>query len=321
MVPEVTDRRLLERDVQAGEESAFAALVARHGPRVLGICRRILANEQDAEDIFQAAFVVLARKAVLLDWEESIQTWLNAVAARLAYKARAAASRQRRRRLVPDDLPELPDPHPGPAAESARCEILHLLWAELGHLPEKYRAPVVLCYLEGKSNAEAARQLGWPAGSMSRRLARARTLLRHRLTSGLALAVALLLVAAAWNILGRRPAETSMDRPAVRQQMARLATPTSDGAEADLRRLAAGQELASPAALVHLADTAAEVAGQVRSHRPVGDRLRWRTYADEMQSSATAPASALRRPDREASRHAACRLQATCQHCHAAFGP
>src|SRR5262249_41584269 len=183
-----TDRELLERFAATGEEVAFAALVQRHGPAVLGVCRRVLGNEADAEDVFQATFLILARKAGVVPWQESVRHWLRDVARRLALQARCPPQRRR----TAGEVPEQCDPHGDPLAEVARRELRLVLDEELGQLPEKYRAPVVLCYLEGKTNEQAAGELGWPAGSMSRRLARARALLRDRLSRrGLALVVAL----------------------------------------------------------------------------------------------------------------------------------
>src|SRR5262245_30272559 len=189
-----TDAELLERFVSRREEAAFAALVQRHGAVVLGVCRRELACEQDAEDVFQATFLALARQAAVVPWQDSVGHWLQAVAHRLSLRARYSADRLRWRDLGRGlaDYPEPQDPHPDPLAEAARRELKLVLDEELRRLPEVYRAPVVLCYLQGKTNEQAACELGWPAGSMSRRLARARALLRDRLSRrGLALVVAL----------------------------------------------------------------------------------------------------------------------------------
>jgi RNA polymerase sigma factor (sigma-70 family) len=174
---ELTDRQLLACFAARHEGAAFAALVRRHGPMVHGVCRRLLRQEQDAEDAFQATFLVLARKASGLGWHESVAGWLYQVASRISLKARAQAARRRllERQARPMPLHDETDP-------MARRELQELLDEELRRLPEKYRAPVVLCYLEGKSHAEAARQLGWPTGTVKGRLARARQRLRSRLT-------------------------------------------------------------------------------------------------------------------------------------------
>jgi RNA polymerase sigma factor (sigma-70 family) len=171
-----TDRLLLERFVRQQDGSAFAALVQRHGPMVLGVCRRVLGHAQDAEDAFQATFLVLVRRASSLREPALLGNWLYGVACRTARKARAQAVRRQQleRQATPMAAEE-------PNADDKGRQLRSLLDAELQTLPEKYRAPLVLCYLEGLTNEEAARRLGWPPGSMSYRLARGRELLRERL--------------------------------------------------------------------------------------------------------------------------------------------
>ncbi len=235
-----TDRQLLERFVAQRDEAAFALLVQRHGPRVLRICRRVLHDEHAAEDMFQATFLVLAQKAAEVAWHESIGGWLGAAAYRLARHAHGAA--QRRREQLAAQLPEACHPHKDPEAELARRELRRVVADELQRLPEKYRVPVVLCYLEGKTNEEAARQLGWPTGSMSRRLARARTLLREYLTRR-GLAILLVLAAAA---LATRMGWDSFhaSRPTTVAEVMRPfqpATAGGQGLESVLERLAAGE--------------------------------------------------------------------------------
>lgn len=173
---DVGDGALLERFTRQQDEAAFAALVERHGPMVRGVCRRILGDDHDADDAFQVAFLVLASKASSIRRQQSIGPWLYQVAYHVAVKARAARSRQREqeRQTMFNPRPDLPD-------DDGWRELGPALDEELGRLPAKYRAPLVLCYLEGKTNEQAARELGWPAGSMSRRLARGRELLRNRL--------------------------------------------------------------------------------------------------------------------------------------------
>src|SRR5579883_907376 len=205
----VSDAILLERFVHGREEAAFGALVQRHGPLVEQICRRILRNDHDVDDVFQATFLLLARKANVLPWRDSVGGWLGAVARRLALHARSGAARQWGRETPISGLgccasevggrglAERYHPQIDPSLEVERRDLRRVLDAELRRLPEKYRAPVVLCDLEGRTHHEAARQLGWPAGSMSRRLDRARRLLRQRLLHrGLALAVIGLIAAA-----------------------------------------------------------------------------------------------------------------------------
>lgn len=172
----LSDRQLLGRFAQQRDEDAFATLVERHGPMVLAVCRRVLGNDHAAEDAFQATFVVLARKAASPGWQNSVGSWLYEVAFRCAAKARVSAARRRHHEgQAPDMNP------PDPSADVDRRELRSVLDEELTRLPEKYRAPVVLCYLEGKTNEEAARLLGWPLGTVYGRLTRARDLLRGRL--------------------------------------------------------------------------------------------------------------------------------------------
>jgi RNA polymerase sigma factor (sigma-70 family) len=172
----LSDEQLLEWFVRRREEAAFSALVRRHGPMVLGVCRRVLRHSHDAEDAFQATFLVLAEKAHRLRRPELLANWLYGVAYRTALHARQrAARRSERERETAAMFPPTSDP------EIESRELRRILDEELHRLPEKYRAPLVLCYLEGKTNEEAARLLGWPAGSMSHRLARGRELLRERL--------------------------------------------------------------------------------------------------------------------------------------------
>jgi RNA polymerase sigma factor (sigma-70 family) len=173
---EATDRHLLLRFVRDRDEAAFAVLVKRYGPMVLGVCRRILTQVEEAEDAFQATFLVLLRKASSIGRPELLGNWLYGVAYRIARKARA--QRARRAQL---ERPTPPMTTSDPQLDAAWRELHAALDEELQRLPVKYRAPLILCYLEGLSNKEAARRLGWPTGSISYRLARGRELLRGRL--------------------------------------------------------------------------------------------------------------------------------------------
>ncbi len=175
-VTEATDSHLLWCYITRGEEAAFEALLHRHAALVWGVCRRLLGDEHDAEDAFQAAFLVLVRKAGSLRTRESLANWLHAVAYRVALKARVTAMR---RRLY--EAQAQPPASSDPLAVVEGRDLRLVLDEELDRLPEKYRAPLVLCYLEGKTYAEAARQLGWKDGTVCSRLARARELLRCRL--------------------------------------------------------------------------------------------------------------------------------------------
>jgi RNA polymerase sigma factor (sigma-70 family) len=170
-----TDGQLLERYVARQDEEAFTSLVERHGRMVLNVCRRVLPEAHDAEDAFQATFLVLVRRAAALDGRGSIAHWLHTVAYHISIRARADAARRRvQERQVADMPAEV-------CEDAAWPEIRPLLDQELARLPDKYRAPLVLCYLEGMTNEQAARELGWPIGSMAKRLARGRELLRTRL--------------------------------------------------------------------------------------------------------------------------------------------
>jgi RNA polymerase sigma factor (sigma-70 family) len=184
-----TDEQLLTFYIEQQEEAAFAALVRRHGPMVWNVCRRVISNKHDAEDAFQATFLVLVRKAAGIAPREMVGNWLYGVAYRTALKARATAARRWARERQLQEIPETATvPH-----ESAH-DLRHLLDQELNRLPHLYRVPIVLCDLEGKTRNEAAAQLGCPAGTLAARHARARTMLAKRLArhgfsvSGVALA-------------------------------------------------------------------------------------------------------------------------------------
>jgi len=172
----LSDRQLLDRFVRAGDQAAFGVLVQRHGPLVLGVCRRVLGHAEDAEDAFQATFLVLARRAGHLAWQESIGSWLHEVAFRTARKARAGLGRHRahERRAA-----SMPRPEPTPPDDLA--DVGELLDEEVRALPEKFRGPVVLCCLEGLSRDEAAARLGLTGGAVKDRLERGREMLRQRL--------------------------------------------------------------------------------------------------------------------------------------------
>ncbi|HXG08981.1 MAG TPA: RNA polymerase sigma factor [Gemmataceae bacterium] len=171
------DLRLLERFVNQRDEAAFEALLRRHGPMVLGICRRLLPDPDDAEDAFQATFLVLLKKARSLARRELLANWLYGVAYRTALQARGRAARRRARQRPLPAEPEAESPE-----DPAGRDLRRLLDDEVSRLPWKYRVLVVACYLQGKTLEEAARSLGWPVGTVSGRLARARDLLRRRLT-------------------------------------------------------------------------------------------------------------------------------------------
>jgi RNA polymerase sigma factor (sigma-70 family) len=170
-----TDGQLLERFATHREEAAFDVLIQRHGPMVWGVCGRVLSDPNDIDDAFQATFLVLVRKAQSIAKWESVGSWLHGVAHRVALRARMQA-RQRwaRERQGASTMPHT-------VHDSHWPEVRGILDEELLRLPEKYRAPLVLCYLEGKTNDEAADLLGWTRGTIAGRLNRARALLRDRL--------------------------------------------------------------------------------------------------------------------------------------------
>src|SRR5260370_11266732 len=174
---QLSDRELLRRFVDAHDETAFATLMHRHGPMVLSACQRVLHRTQDAEDACQATFLVLARKAASQRWQESVANWLYGVARRLALKARSAAAR---RHVIEHGKP--PRPPVDPLADITARELQTALDEELIRLPEKYRAPILLCCLEGHARDEAAQQLGWPLPILKSRLEQAREMLGRRLT-------------------------------------------------------------------------------------------------------------------------------------------
>jgi RNA polymerase sigma factor (sigma-70 family) len=204
----VTDAQLLQRFVNSRDETAFELLVWRHGPMALGVCRRILHNPHDAEDAFQATLLALACKARSIGKGGSVGSWLYKVAYRVALRVRAQSLRRVRHEKQVAELPAVADPR---ATDPAWRELGPVLDEELNRLPEKYRAAVVLCYLEGLTNEEAARQLRWPPGTIKTRLARARELLSSRLTHrGLVLGAGLVTTASVSVAMPLRAAMVSV---------------------------------------------------------------------------------------------------------------
>jgi RNA polymerase sigma factor (sigma-70 family) len=184
--------QLLDRFVARRDDAAFEALVARHGPMVLAVCRSLLRDPNDVDDAFQAVFLVLVKRAGSVRHRDLLGPWLHGVARRVALRARTEAARRRDRttagvepsRPFDDDLD--------------RQDMRASIHAEIDRLPASYRAAIVLCYFEGRTHEEAARELGWPVGTVRGRLARARDLLRGRLARrGIGLAPAALLSALA----------------------------------------------------------------------------------------------------------------------------
>jgi RNA polymerase sigma factor (sigma-70 family) len=175
-VSALSEGDLLERFVAKADEAAFEALVSRHGPMVLGVCRRILRDEHEVEDAFQATFLVLVRRAGSVRDRGLLSHWLFGVAHRVAVRAKANAARRHRHEQTGIAV----DPagnHKPPLDDLAA-----ILDEELSRLPESLRAPMVSCYLEGLTHDEAALRLGWPVGTLRSRMSRARALLQRRLT-------------------------------------------------------------------------------------------------------------------------------------------
>jgi RNA polymerase sigma factor (sigma-70 family) len=173
-----TDGQLLASFIDQKDEAAFEALVRRHGPMVFGVCRRVVRNYHDAEDAFQATFLVLARKASSVRPRERLANWLHGVALRVAMKAKTRTAKRERREKQGTEMPE-----PEAAQQDQWRDLQLLLDQELNGLPENYRLPILLCDLEGKTIKEATQQLGWPQGTLAGRLARGRKLLAKRLAN------------------------------------------------------------------------------------------------------------------------------------------
>src|SRR6266571_1654903 len=172
----LSDGQLLTDYVSRRDEAALAALVQRHGPMVWGVCRRVLGNYHDAEDAFQATFLVLVRRASSIAAPELLANWLYGVAHQTALKARATVAKRKVRERQVTDMPE-----PVIIEQDLWNGLQPLLDQELSRLPDIYRIVLVLSDLEGKTRKEAARHLGLPEGTVGSRLARARVMLAKRL--------------------------------------------------------------------------------------------------------------------------------------------
>jgi RNA polymerase sigma factor (sigma-70 family) len=190
-----TDGQLLASFIDHKDEAAFEALVRRHGSMVFGVCRRIVGNHHDAEDAFQATFLVLARKASSVRPRERVANWLHGVALHTAMKAKAMKAKRRGRELQATAMPE-----PEAAPQDPWRDLQPLVDQELNGLPENYRLPILLCDLEGKTIKQATQQLGWPQGTLAGRLARGRKLLAKRLANrGVVLSVGALAASVSLN--------------------------------------------------------------------------------------------------------------------------
>jgi len=232
----LSDTELLARFFGDKEDRAFSTLVERHGPLVFGVCRRVLNDANDAEDAFQATFLVLVRKGATLRDPERLASWLYGVASRTARKGRAKAATRTKSERQAGEMPSKSDHDKSnrdmTTGDMTYQELRAALDEEISKLPEKYALPLVMCYLEGKTNAQAAAQLGWPEGSISRRLSRARELLRSRLAKrGMAMSVALIAAVFA------KPSSSAVSRELL-VATTRAATLAAEGAELE--------EVASP---------------------------------------------------------------------------
>ena len=226
----LSDGQLL-REFAAGDEAAFEALVTRHGPMVLGVCRRVLYDRRDVEDAFQATFLVLLKKAGALRNAEGVSPWLHGVAHRVAARIRSRSARRpaEESKGARPEAVEL-------ACDLERSELQTLIDEEIGRLPEKYRRPVVLCYLEGRTHEDAARRLRCTAGSLRGRLDRAREKLRDRLTRrGLAPTVGLGALAAGGEAASAASVPASLVAATV-ATLARAATATAVSGAASVSR-------------------------------------------------------------------------------------
>jgi RNA polymerase sigma factor (sigma-70 family) len=191
----LTDGQLLADFINSGDETALAALVHRHAPMVWNVCRRVLCNHHDAEDAFQATFLVFVRKAHSITGRELLASWLYGVARLTAMKSKAKSARNEQRERQVVTMPEA-----AAAEQDHSNDLKSLLDQELGLLPDRYRAVIVLCDLEGKTRKEAARELGVPEGTLNSRLARARTMLAKRLARhGMAFSTGLIVQALTTN--------------------------------------------------------------------------------------------------------------------------
>jgi RNA polymerase sigma factor (sigma-70 family) len=267
------DRRLVEQFIAERHEEAFATLVRRHGPMVLGVCRSMLRQEQDAEDAFQATFLVLARKADTIRKPESVGSWLHGVAYGLARNLQASARRRRRHERRASAMPA-DDALLDLTVRELQCVVSE----ELERLPERYRSVLVLCGLEGKTPAEAARLLGCSPGAVRARLNRSREVLRKRLTRrGLALPAVL-----PTGILpgGAPPVATPLVQATVRAALRYAAggsaglvsTQAANLAEGALKSLLSTRLLAAGLLLLGVSVLAAGAGALVGQVPPAGER-------------------------------------------------
>lgn len=270
---ELLDQFLAHRDEVA--ELAFAVLVERHGPMVLGVCRRLLGDPHEAEDAFQATFLVLVRRARSVRVEGSLGRWLFGVATRVAANARSDARRRKARernglgRLDATGSDTI-------AADAGRAEIRELIAQEIAALPARYQAAVLLCDLEGTSHEEASRRLGWPIGTVKSRLSRARACLRDRLTRrGVSPAdfsiVTALLPAAPSSALVQSTGRAAIAIVSGRMRpLATISAPVADLTQGVLRTMLFRRIQLAAAALMMAAVGSAALFGQSSDRGPAG---------------------------------------------------
>jgi RNA polymerase sigma factor (sigma-70 family) len=205
---ETPDAQLLALFVSRRDDAVFAELVRRHGPMVHGVCRRVLGDDHNTEDAFQATFLILSRKATSIRSSEALGCWLHRVALNAAVRLRRDIVRRREQSATLSDFPQ-------PDQDVTWAEVRQLLDEELTRLPERLRQPLILCYLQGKTRDEAAEELGWSASTFRGRLERGRQRLRWRLERrGVALSAGLLATLAAKNLDAAIPTTTATVRAA-----------------------------------------------------------------------------------------------------------
>lgn len=280
-----TDGELLERFVSSRDEAAFAALARRHGAMVLRVCQRILHSPHDAEDAFQATFVVLARKAGAIGRRELLANWLFGVAQRVAREAKRRVDRRAGREHAAASF-ALEEHVQGTAPEPGASELRAVVDEELQRLPVKYRRPVVLCYLEGKTNDEAALQLGTTRGQVAGTLARARDLLRERLSRrGLALSTATL---TAWLVQEATAAAATVSLPAQAVQAGSASTTTGGLAHVVLKAMAWSKFKVWGALLLASIVAVPAILSLLPREKPPAwqFRARWPMHAQNIQSLA-----------------------------------
>jgi RNA polymerase sigma factor (sigma-70 family) len=290
---ELSDGQLLERFAGQRDEVAFAALVQRHGPMVLGVCRRVLRDWHDAEDAFQATFVALAQQAGSLRRPEALGPWLHGVAARTALKARGRAARRRvcEREAAAARATTVEDPH-----DLVWRDLRPVLDEAVASLPEPCRVPFVLCYLKGRTVSEAARDLGWPRGTVATRLALARQRLRARLARrGLALSAGALAGPLSGNVALACP-PMSLVVSTARSAMVAMdhGMPTGAGPATAAALAQGGKAMLTTKLMLAALVLVAGVIG-------TGVSLYWQRTSD--RGSAPVPASAPARPQERATRH------------------